>query len=510
MDSVVFTSPDIYEISLIPQNPNDPGSPQETIQVGFYVKDYVGHTYTVTELVSTSPTRVKVQDTLGVGVGPQEDRYGFVYRSAGDGYAPYLAPIDTRRLDDSALDYSRKVEMDVAWKHRGVNLTGYGDFDEDNITKLTLSKYFSLTNPLGGWAGGKSYDVDLLMGVGTGARCTPEWTNNGNGSITLEDCTFNFYDNEDGMGLPFPMLVSGATVSFTDQVYNYVVASYNGGSPVLSVTTDVSIINETTVLPVLSVLRRGTLLCTTFWDALGSAKLDKLHQSIVKTQRYRRESGLNISVEPTRRIKITNGIVWIGAVKVSLNEVFQGDIATTTRFIYKTGGVWTESFTSQFDSTLYQGTTDLQTLTNNMYCVVFVYRGVETQNHIYYVYGTGDYNLSQAQGASVPNSIPAIITSHCVLVGRIIIQKGSDTITEISSAFDVTFSIQPGVSNHNDLPNLNVLLGGHTANVINTDTTNFNGILSSADDTVQKALDTIDNYTSSSTRAGLLVFTYTV
>ena len=453
VDSVVFTAPDIYEISLIPQNPNDPGSPQETIQVGFYVKDYVGHTYTVTELVSTSPTRVKVQDTLGVGVGPQEDRYGFVYKSAGDGYAPYLAPIDTRRLDDSALDYSRKVEMDVAWKHRGINLTGYGDFDEDNITKLTLSKYFSLANPLGGWAGGKSYDVDLLMGVGTGARCTPEWTNNGDGTITLEDCTFNFYDNEDGMGLPFPMLVSGATVSFTDQTYNYVVASYNGGSPVLSVTTDVSIINETTVLPVLSVLRRGTILCTTFWDALGSAKLDKLHQSVVKTQRYRVEpGGLRISVPSTgdpRRISISAGTVWIAAVKVSVLQAISGDSGVSMFEYYKSSGVWTYNTITQFPALYYQSSTDRVELTANRYSVLFVYRGVESNKHIYLLYGTGDYTLSQAQAAAEPSDKPVAIRSHTMLIGRIIIQKGSDTPYEVASVFDVAFLTQPSTGSSN-------------------------------------------------------------
>jgi len=107
----------------------------------------------------------------------------------------------------------------------------------------------------------------------------------------------------------------------TDQSSNYIVADYNSGNPYIHVITDVTLINETTIVPIYSIYRSGNYLHTQNWDALGLALSNKIHQSIVKTQRYRRESGLILSEYTSHYLNLSTGRVWTGAVPITLDAI---------------------------------------------------------------------------------------------------------------------------------------------------------------------------------------------
>ena len=107
-----------YEVTVARENPNDPGALTESVQVGYYLRDYVGHTYTVSAIsVGGDTHRIRVTDDLLCGIGPANDFIGFIYKSVGDGDAPYIAPIQYRVLDSCAFDYAHGVELDVLWKN---------------------------------------------------------------------------------------------------------------------------------------------------------------------------------------------------------------------------------------------------------------------------------------------------------------------------------------------------------------------------------------------------------
>ena len=269
---------------------------------------------------------------------------------------------------------------------------------------------------------------------------------NGDGSITVGNGEYHLSTNVEGRGTE-NFAITGGIFTLTNNAQNYLVADYNGGTPILKVITDVNLINETTVVPVYTAYRTGNILHFQNWDSLGLALANKVHQSIVKTQRYRRESGLAISTYPTRYISLGSGRVWVGAVPVDVSA-----IATSTDnlfFFYHSGGVWTSTMQSQIPNTQYDNGTNLVTLTANRYAINWVYRGIESQKHLYVIIGTGDYTLAQAQEATAP-APPAQITSHAMLVGKIIIQNGTDTPTSVQSAFDVQFSTATPNA-HNDL-----------------------------------------------------------
>lgn len=115
---VVMVNATDYQLIVERDNINDPGSANENCAIGYYIKDYVGHVYRVKQIVSTNPLTIVVADDLLVNVGPQEDRLGYVYQSVGSGDAPIIAPIDYRRLDLSAMDYSRAIELEVIWQKK--------------------------------------------------------------------------------------------------------------------------------------------------------------------------------------------------------------------------------------------------------------------------------------------------------------------------------------------------------------------------------------------------------
>lgn len=111
LKNVVMVNDSTYAVEVDPIDYNEPGAIQRII--GNYLKDFVGHTYSIIDSTSTTIT---VVDVFQAGVGPQTDRAAVVYRSVGDGLSPYLAPIYYNYLDKSAFDYSRSIELSVLWE----------------------------------------------------------------------------------------------------------------------------------------------------------------------------------------------------------------------------------------------------------------------------------------------------------------------------------------------------------------------------------------------------------
>lgn len=339
------------------------------------------------------------------------------------------------------------------------NLGGITDWQIGDLAVKTATSWLKVDNEdisavWGNISGTLSNQTDLNNAlnarqqyISQGGTSVPAFTDNGDGTCTIGNGTFNFTPNADGTGVIKQYTLTGNTFTPTDEVVSYVVGDYNSGSPVYTMITDVSLINETTIVPVYTIFRNGTTLHSQTWDSLGAALPNKVHQSIVKTQRYRRESGLSVTEYGTRNLNISQGIVWTGAVRNNLTAVLSATDNMT--LYYHTGGTWASSSVTQYDNTQYDNGTNLVTLTANRYAVNWIYRGIETQKHVYIVLGNGDYTLSQAQSASAP-TVPLAISSHAVLIAKLIVLKSAATATSIQSAFDTVFSFA-NPANHNDL-----------------------------------------------------------
>jgi hypothetical protein len=169
----------------------------------------------------------------------------------------------------------------------------------------------------------------------------------------------------------------------TNNATNYIVWDYNGWSPIMKVITDVNLITESNIIPIFTVYRNWNYLHTQNWDSLWLWLANKVHQSIVKTQRYRREYWLALTETWTRNLILTEWKIWTWAVPIVLWEILT---ATDNAFLwYHNAWVWTQSVVAQYNKTQYDNWTNLVTLTAWRYAVNWIYRWVESQKHLYIV-----------------------------------------------------------------------------------------------------------------------------
>jgi hypothetical protein len=286
--------------------------------------------------------------------------------------------------------------------------------------------------------------------LSAGPTTEPTFIDHGSNVITVNACCISLFDNAEHRGLPKQYNFEPATFTLNVDATNYIVGNYNNGNPILQNITDVELINESNIVPILTIYDKNGFLHSLNWDTVGKGLANKLHQRFVKTDRYRRESGLTMTMSnpgTNLNFTISEGRVWYGATRELIPAI--NSTTDTILIVYPNGT--TSATTALNNMNYYSGS--LQTLTNNRYAVNWVYRGVEQQKHVYIMLGSGDYSLTEAQNAIAP-AAPSIITSHAQLIAKVIIQKGSNTVTSLQSAYDVTFNLAAPLV-HNELSGLN-------------------------------------------------------
>jgi len=167
-----------YYVTVEPINPNEPGGASGDKEIGFCIADFVGYTFEITELnIAGNWNRVKVIDSFGTGYGPQSGQFARVYKTVGNGEAPYIAPIDYTILNSSAFQYKHAIELDILWKNlnnRQTNEKLIGIVDGINKIFKTSKKF--LTNNI----------IIYLNGIKES-----HFIESGEDEITLEDAPKN-------------------------------------------------------------------------------------------------------------------------------------------------------------------------------------------------------------------------------------------------------------------------------------------------------------------------------
>jgi hypothetical protein len=280
---------------------------------------------------------------------------------------------------------------------------------------------------------------------------------NPDGTVTLPATTVNLRDNSHHLGDALPYDLPALTVS-PPQGQSFAVAKFNAGSPAFFVITDVEEINESDVAPIVTIFRSGNELHIIDWDGIASGLPNRLHQRSVKTRRFEAEpGGLALSVDGSLHFFLTAGRVWYGAVRQML-LAFQSTTDECDLW-YFNGSAWVTLAITTYNNTQYATGSALATLANNKWTVNWVYRGVENSKHCIVVLGPEFAKAAEANESSEP-SLPDIVVRHMLLVGRIIVQKGSATPI-VQSAFLQRFS-PGGASNHEYLSGLlGALIGNH-------------------------------------------------
>lgn len=287
----------------------------------------------------------------------------------------------------------------------------------------------------------------------------PVVTDNGGLSGSVASAIVTLYSTSDFTGTTKTYTVPALTFSVLDNSVSYLIADYNNGSPIFRITTDVSEINESNIIPINTLLTLDGHIHLSGWDRVGDGLENKLHRRFVKTQRYAWESGCGLS-QNAGVVLIGAGTIWRGGRAFSLLDTYSdGSGSSYWFFFYHSGGAWTHTDSSHtptagFNYTQYDNGTNLVSLTGNRCNINWIFRGVEDHQHGYYILSDKDYkDLPTAIAETKIPSLPAHISTHAVLVGRIICQNGVTTPVLIEGAFGASFS--PTVINeHNNLSGL--------------------------------------------------------
>lgn len=287
-----------------------------------------------------------------------------------------------------------------------------------------------------------------LLNQDAGTASEPQFTDNLNGSCTIGIGAYNLYSTSDYTGPIKQYTIPGATFTLTDNAMNYIVADYNGGSPIIRNVLSLSTIDDSSVIPIFSIFRVGNNLHNINWDSLGKGLPNKLNRRERVLRRFEIESGLTLSEAATRLVNTTSGVVWYGGVALPLEAAASN--LDHTHIWYHSNGAWTFTPTTQYDNNNYDNGTNLTALTANRYSVNWIFRGVyQGVSATNIVLGTGDYTLAQAVAAPLP-ALPSFISTTNILVGRIIVQKGATSATQIDQVQATTLT-QSQATSHEDL-----------------------------------------------------------
>lgn len=317
-----------------------------------------------------------------------------------------------------------------------------------------------------------------------GVVTLPSLTDLGSGVITVGSFTARVFETSNFNGDLRLYNIAGNTFTLADLTVSYVVVDYNAGTPIVKVVTNVDLITESDVVPVFTVYRHGTHVHSLPWDHLGLGLSNKINQRLVKTQRFTRESGLAVSESAGRIVLVGSGVVWYGAVRVLLDAC--NSSIDELHLYYHVASAWISDsvHVAAYNNTQYDNGVGLQTAVNNRYLINWIYRGVETEPHLYTVLGTQDYiKLEDAVAAQPRADLPTEIRAHAMLVGKIIVLKNAATATSILSPFDITFNAPSGggVTDHNSLTGLQGGAVGEYYHLLAADVSKLAGIQAGAE-----------------------------
>jgi hypothetical protein len=338
-----------------------------------------------------------------------------------------------------------------------LNGTSLSAFTDTFVTGGTYSNGVSTyTNNTGG-----TFDVSATTAYAAGIISGSSGWSNSSGEMNLPAIKVALFNNSINIEPIFVYDIASGTTgtagisSLTDNDTNYVMVEYNNGSPRYFVSTTNNT-NDSDVVLAYIVYRLGAFVHVLEFGDYGAGLANKLNDRIIYTDRFGWESGLNLGLSgSTGVVTLTSGIAWNASFRQSLAAVnSQDDIFFKN---YHSGGTWVYTTTGDtLNNSYYDNGTNIVSGTTGKYLVNYYYRGQETNDHLYEVYGTGEYDSVVLAEASSSPELPELVSSHAFLVGRIVVGVGETTgITQ--TAFGTVFQpsgYAPSSGLHNSLSGL--------------------------------------------------------
>lgn len=332
--------------------------------------------------------------------------------------------------------------------------------------------------------------LELKTTLSAGAFSGFEVTNNGDGTISVGSGIAYLRATNDQYAplIKYPIAAYN-NIPLVDNLNNYIVVSYNGGSPALVLNTTGTGIDTQTTSIAIAAARVGT---TVHYVSLVGSNSDpnaKLRNRYLLSEGIRRVSGLAISATG-RKIATTAGITFSGLIRLDVAGM-NTNASDTYTLAYNNGSTWTRvAGQTDINNTQYNNAGTLTALNNNSFRTDYIYALVNSPSKLFVILGNTQYNtIGTARLAPTPSSLPVELEQLGVLVGRAIIEKDAVTM-EMASPFVQDFAAG-AIENHNDLAGLQGGTAGEYNHLTNAQVSLVNG----SEQAANKATDftTINN-----------------
>lgn len=276
--------------------------------------------------------------------------------------------------------------------------------------------------------------------------------------IVVETCNVWFADDSTRDNHTLHTIAESGWLMLTADVSNYLYADRN---------TDMWTVITTLYTDMLQFMMYMEMFCRSSSRSAHKQKVEinshgeiemSSRRKFTTSDRYKRELGalLGLACADTS-LAITLG----GGGVYTVNHRYEMDGVTTATRIFKCeliSGVWSYSSTTAptlYSNTQYNGTTGLATLTDSYYGILWLWRGIEDEDHLYAAFSQEQYaSIDLAKAAKKLTIEPPLATSHAMAIGRLIFQKSQTTGIVCESAFDSVFAAASAVTDHGGMGGL--------------------------------------------------------
>lgn len=274
-------------------------------------------------------------------------------------------------------------------------------------------------------------------------------------TITIPAYTVQLFDNVDYLGQPLRYSVAAATFTLTTtNTRQFVIAKYIAPGVAQTVLTPfIEDLNMATAVPLFSVERvvyadSSSKIHAIGFDTLGEGLAQKIETRLMNTTPYIRSTSGGLMISSTAlKVALTSATVFAGTTPI--NVLAYDSNVDNLIHVYPVAGTWTYSNepTGTFNNSQYNGGADLTALPANKYKNIWLYRSIGDDKEMFYVDGTSYYNSESSALAEISPSVPSLISWHCMLVGRIVIQNGATSGYIVQSPFTNQFA-SGGIDDH--------------------------------------------------------------
>lgn len=315
----------------------------------------------------------------------------------------------------------------------------------------------------------------------TGPAFTASISHDTSGVVTITSTDVYLYQYPNWTGSIGRYSLPPTTFLIPENTITYLYADYNNGNPRYNTSSISTTINSSDkcFVATISQLELGHFHIFTVKPATATAT--RLNNKDTTLSRFDRVSGLGLTVKNSpilREIVIGSGTMYYGVDIITTPEVSSSMV--TCSLWYHSASVWTHRDNlTQYDNLHYDTGINTASVSNNKYAVNWIYKlidqGEMSGQCIGITLGSGDYTITEARN-SQPQSPPDLLRLGAILVGRIIVEQNSSTITQIDSTFTTNYLTTPA-ADHN---NLGGLQGGATNDYFHLTQTQHDGLIYSS------------------------------